>query len=136
MNLRSEKNRRSLVAGFTLLEAIMSLALVGVILGTIYNLSIRSLRVQVEAQQEHELAQMAKAVLDEYLLTYPRMASTGTYKNTWRWQIEERAEPYLEQPANDRVFEIIRVTVRVTRTEGTSEPFEMFTVTARKAKDP
>jgi type II secretory pathway pseudopilin PulG len=110
----------------------LAFGLLGMVLAATYTLSVRSMRHQIEAKQNYELTSMARALLDEHVLTYPAMASSGTYKNTWDWQIKETPQAVLEPTQYDSYFRFVRITAKVKIGAANSEAFELFTVVARR----
>jgi len=124
---------RSRSAGFTLLEAMLAFAMLGMVLTATYSLSIRSMRQQIEARQDYELTAMARALLDEYVLTYPVMPTSGTYKDVWDWRIIEAPQDVLEPTDYDYYFEFVRITALVRKKTFDSAPIELSTVVARRA---
>jgi len=131
--LRFERPSHSRAAGFTLLEAMLAFTMLGMVLATTYSLSVRSMRQQIDARQQYELTAMAHAVLTEYILTYPAMPTSGTYKNMWDWKITETPQGVLEPTDFDHYFEFVRVTAYVTEKASQVNPFELSTVMARRA---
>lgn len=111
----------------------LAFAMLGVVLVTTYSLSVRSIRQQIEARQGYELIEMARAVLDEYVLTYPEMRTSGSYKDTWDWQITEERQEALESTDYDYYFEFVRITAFVKRKASKNEPVELSTIVARRA---
>lgn len=105
------------------------------VLATTYRLSISNVRQQVETKQEYQLAKMARALLDEYVVTYPTMSKTGIYKNMWSWRISETPQEVLEPTDYDHYFSFVRITVEVTPQEGTGQPLSLSTVVARRGPD-
>ena len=133
MSLPSDRSQRSRTAGFTLLEAMLAFAMLGMVLAATYNLSVRAMRHQIEAGEDYELTAMARALLDEYVLTYPAMPTSGTYKDVWEWWIAEAQQPVLDATEYDHYFEFVRITALVKKKSSTSAPLELSTVVARRA---
>ena len=133
MNLHIKRICRAPAHGFTLLEAILAFAVLGMVLAATYSLSVQYMRQQIEAQQDYELTTMARALLDEYTLTYPMMPTSGTYKNAWEWQITEASQEGLASTNFDHHFRFVRITARVKKKETDGTPYELFTVIARRA---
>lgn len=129
----SDRLSRSHSAGFTLLEAMLAFAMLGMVLAATYSLSVRSMRQQIEVRQDYELTAMARAILDEYVLTYPTMPTSGTYKDVWDWQITEAPQDVLEPTDYDYYFEFVRITALVEKKRSDSAPIELSTVVARRA---
>ena len=111
----------------------LAFAIIGMVLATNYSLSVRSMRQQIEARQDYELTAMARTVLVEYVLTYPAMPKSGTYKDTWVWQIKEAPQDVLEPTDHDFYFKFVRITALVKKKTSNSEPHELSTVVARRA---
>jgi prepilin-type N-terminal cleavage/methylation domain-containing protein len=82
----SPRNRQS---GFTLLEALVSLALVALIASGVLRQSGWAGTQQRDRLDRLILTEFARSVLDEYRVTYPSMASTGTFEGAWRWAVTE-----------------------------------------------
>ncbi len=129
----SDRPSRSRTGGFTLLEVMLAFAMLGMVLAATYSLSVRSMRQQIEARQDYELTAMARALLDEYVLTYPAMPTSGTYKDTWDWRITEAPQDVLEPTDYDYYFEFVRITALVKKKMSDSAPIELSTAVARRA---
>lgn len=133
MNLPSSKPKRSHRAGFTILEAMLAFAVLGIVLASVYTISIRSFRHQTDALSDYELSAMARAVLDEYVVTYPAMESSGTYEDRWSWIISEEPQPPLKPTSLDQHFSFVKITASVWVVETDNRPHELSTVVARRA---
>ena len=131
--MRIKHIHRAPICGFTLLEAMLAFAVLGMVLATTYTISVRSIRQQMEARQDYDLTIMARAILDEYVQTYPQMQKSGTYKNTWDWQISEEPQEVLVRTDYDYYYRFIRITVRVEKKETGGKAYSLFTVIARRA---
>ena len=118
--------------GFTTLEAMISVALLGMFLVTAYEISARITRHQADAVVGFQDIAMARAVLDEYSVTYPEMLPSGTYKDTWEWKITETPQPALEPSEYDDLFEFIRVTVEIRRRHSERDPVHYFKVVSKR----
>lgn len=112
MKLPSKRHRNS---GFTLLETLLALACAAIVLGAFYALTIQSSRSLQSAKQTYELSEVARAMLDEYIVTYPMMESKGNYGARWDWYVDERAYVPDHQTSQDHHFEFVEVTVTVSR---------------------
>ena len=132
MKLFSERTRRVRVQGFTLLETMIAMACLGIVLGSIYSLSTNLTRKQLEAKTEYELTMMARALLDEYVVTFPLMPTSGVYKDTWDWVIVENPQDVLEPTMHDHHFDFVAVSVHVKRRGSNQEAQEYYTVVARR----
>ena len=113
----------------------VAFGILGMMLAAAYTTSVRSLRAQNSAIQQHQMTTMARAILDEYIVTYPSMASQGTYKGVWKWSVEEQAATVLETTQYDRFFQFVRVTATVANATSETEPVSLSTVVARRAPD-
>ena len=125
--------RRTPTRGFTLLESMLAFAVLGMVLAATYSLSVRSMVQQTKARQGYELTTMARAILDEYVLTYPKMSTSGTYKNTWEWHITEELQEVLEPTKYDHYFRFVKITAWVQKKITGEVTYELFTVIARRA---
>lgn len=119
--------------GFTILEAMVSFVLLGIFLSLVYSQWSRGIQQQAESKKRYELSAMGDAVLDEYITTYPHMAASGQYMNTWSWKVTETAEAALMATKQDTHFKFVRITVKIRQTGTTDEPFTAFTIVARPA---
>lgn len=129
----SDAPSRGKTRGFSLLEAVLSFAVLGIVLGATYTLSTRSMRHQINAQKDYEQTIMARALLDEYVLTYPAMPNSGVYKNVWQWRIVESPYRPSVPTSQDVFFEYVTVTARTSRIDAPSRSVELSTVVARRA---
>ena len=111
----------------------LAFAMLGMVLAVTYSLSVRSMRQQIEVREEYELTAMARALLDEYVLTYPAMPTSGIYKDAWVWRITEAPQDVLEPTDYDYYFEFVRITALVKKKTSNSVPLELSTVVARRA---
>ncbi|WP_282092530.1 PulJ/GspJ family protein [Epibacterium ulvae] len=131
----SKKPLRSSNAGLTLLEVMLAFAIMGMVLATSYSLSIRLMSQQISTQEEYELSVVARAVLEEYILTYPKMPMFGSYENTWDWRIEEKPQEVLEPTDYDYYFEFIHITAQIRKRNSNTRNLGLSTVVARRAPD-
>lgn len=101
-------------AGFTLLESLLAIVLAALILGSVYSSTSRALKMQADAVAKHEMKLVARAVMDEYLVTYPSTDRPSALGDLWSWTITERAiNP--EQPSpDDKFFDYFKVAVTVS----------------------
>ena len=111
--------QRTQSRGFTLLEAMVAMALLGIVLTTVYSVSANFTRRQADARNEYELTMMARALLDEYRITYPEMATSGVYKGTWEWWISEQPQAVLEPTPYDSHFQFVKISVKIKRKQST-----------------
>ncbi|WP_411053000.1 hypothetical protein [Tritonibacter sp. SIMBA_163] len=111
--------------------AVLSMLLVGV-----YTIVTRSFSQQAGAYRTHEEMLLARALLEEYVTTYPSMTRSGTYKRQWAWSVREEAEQALMPTEADHLFRFIRVTVEVLPVDAQRAPTTLSQVIARKAVAP
>lgn len=117
MKLPSKRHRNS---GFTLLETLLALACAAIVFGAFYALTIQSSRSLQSAKHTYELSEVARAILDEYIVTYPRMETKGSYDARWDWYVEERAYVPDQQTSQDHHFEFVGITVTVSRKDSSN----------------
>ncbi|MDA7425613.1 prepilin-type N-terminal cleavage/methylation domain-containing protein [Thalassococcus lentus] len=131
--LRFDSQPRSNNRGFSLLETLLSMAAVSVVLVSVYSVSAGLIDRQAAAQRDLELAQVARALLDEYVVTFPLSDTAGTYKGTWDWFIREK--PYVpdHKTEQDHLFRFVEVTAQVNRSGSTRAPYVLSTILARRA---
>lgn len=106
--------KRKAQAGFTLLEAMLSFSIAAFVLTGVYTLSIQSLGRKADSASLYERTAFARAILDEYIVTYPEMANSGSYHGHWNWRIiESEATPVLQSDF-DAYFKFIKITAEVS----------------------
>ncbi|WP_424831383.1 type IV pilus modification PilV family protein [Ruegeria sp.] len=127
-----DSSQRKCDRGFSLLEVMIAMACVGLLLTTIYNMSVSLTRKQAEAWMSYENTAMARALLDEFVTTYPQMPTSGNYKSKWDWRITEEMQPASETTEFDNNIELIRVTVEVRRVGAVQDPFYSSVVVSRR----
>jgi len=127
---------RSPRRGFTSFEVMISVALLGLVLVTGYQITSRLTRHQAEAVMGLEEIAMARAVLDEYTVTWPVMPRSGIYKDTWEWTITETPQPVLDRSDYDELFEFRRVSVEIRRKHSDRAPVQYFTVLSKRRERP
>lgn len=121
--------------GFSLLETMLATAILSLVLGATYTLVGRTLNAQAVASQTYQMTSLARAILDEYTVTYPDLDRVGTYRNHWKWQIEEQKHAPLAATEFDRFFEFVEISVSIVPLNSRSQtPVELSTVIARRAK--
>lgn len=126
----TDRNNRS---GFTLLESVLAFAALAIVLTSLYTLTAGAFQRQIEAEADFESAAMARAVLEEYVATYPAMPKVGTYADRWDWQISETPADGLRPTRMDKYFAFIRITAEVRRTGAEGEtPYSLSTIVARR----
>ena len=123
---------RRLQHGFTLLETLMALAVTSLILGAFYALTLQSSRGQSQAILTYEQSEFARALLDEYITTYPQMATTGNYMDTWTWQIREQPYTTEHQTSQDMYFDFVEVTARIATNGEAAESYRLSRIVARR----
>ena len=104
---------RSRVLGFSLLETILAFSILVVVLISIYSVVFGGFKRQTLAETQYELTMMARAVLDEYVVTYPEMPREGIYKDMWVWTITEERVEGLRPTSMDAYFEFFEIKAQV-----------------------
>lgn len=134
--MRSKPRLRSKTSGFSLLEALIAMSLLSFVLGITYTVALRSIQQQNSARVNYELLAMARAVLDEYVATYPTTPMSGSYKGTWVWRITEtKIDPVLESEFN-RFYQFVDIEIEVSR-DGLNETSQSLSqVVSRRAQNP
>ena len=127
---------RNFRRGFTSFEVMVSVALLGLVLVTGYQITARIARHQADAVMDLEEIAMARAVLEEYTVTWPAMPRSGIYRDTWEWTITETLQPVLERSDYDELFEFIRVTVAIRRKNSDRDPVKYFMVMTKRREGP
>jgi len=111
------------------------MASLGMVLGMVYNVTTYLARKQMDAQAQYQLTMMARAILDEYTVTYPKMRSSGVYKGIWEWEVTEAPQDVLEPTQLDSYFSFVNVSVSLRDIESGRELREFYTVVARRGYD-
>ena len=130
MSLRS---KRSQTRGFILLDAMVAFAVLSILLVAVYTITTRSFSQQAEGYRIHEETLLARALLDEYVTTYPSMTRSGTYMRQWAWSVHEETEQALIPTETDHLFRFIRITVEVVPVGAQRDPTTLSQVIALKA---
>lgn len=125
-----ELQSRSKNAGFSLLEVVLAIGLTGLVLGGVYSIGVTGYRQQTRAMADLELAEVARAFLDEYRVTYPLFPETGTYKGIWGWSVTETPHSSLEATSIDPYFDFREVTLTAYQIGNPERSYAMSTVIA------
>lgn len=133
--MRFDIARRKKRRGFTLLEVVVALALLGMVLGSAYTISVNGFRQQDSALRDLERAVVARALLDEYSVTWPQMSTEGVYRGRWVWAITESSRPGLQPTELDRYFDFREVAVTVHRVGSENAGTTLTTVLARRSSE-
>ncbi|WP_395541053.1 prepilin-type N-terminal cleavage/methylation domain-containing protein [Neotabrizicola sp. sgz301269] len=81
---------RKRCAGFSLLEVLVSLAVVSLMLGAIMAI-LPQQAVQARVRLDRLVAtEFAYSLIEEYRVTFPQMAAEGQDATGWSWRISER----------------------------------------------
>ncbi|WP_082015894.1 type II secretion system protein [Leisingera sp. ANG-M7] len=120
--------------GFTLLETVLAFAVLGMVLSGLYTVSARSAGRLADARNTYLASEFARSMLDQYILATPPPSSSGTYRQTWDWEITEQRLGGLQPSSLDKHFAFYEVSVVVTR-HGLSDtrPAVLSRTVARKA---
>jgi prepilin-type N-terminal cleavage/methylation domain-containing protein len=119
-------------AGFTLLECMVAFAAASIILVVSISVIVEGLSKQAAGEREVLALALARALLDEYVHTYPLMASSGVYSEKWAWYIEEKRVRGLRETMLDERFEFVEVTSFVSLFGSPGETaFSLSAVVAR-----
>lgn len=134
MKLPFKLRRRKSQAGFTLLETLLSFAIVSLVLAAGYTAASQLSVKQTELRQKFLATEFARAVLEEYLAEGTSLDTTGRYKDAWAWEISETPVPGFFTTSLDDQFDFLRVTSKVSIL-GKSQPqfVELHRVIARRS---
>jgi len=103
----------------------------GVALASVYAVAFNILDQQTKTRLVAERTAFARAMLDEYVATWPDTPQSGVYADIWEWRIEERPQPRLTPTALDRYFDFQKLTITVRDSGGESN---LSTVIARRVE--
>ena len=131
--MHSDRFARSRVSGFTLFEAMVALAVLGLVMTASLKATAYMAARQAEAFQDHAMVSFARAILDEYIVTGELMKRSGTYKDTWQWQITETGFQPTVSTDYDQNFSFIEITVLVSKLDQPTRPAKLSTIVARRA---
>ena len=131
---RSPAKVRCRKLGFTLFEVLLALAAIALVLSAGYQIASWSLTAKVAAERRYEMTAMGRAILDEYVVTYPAMEPSGLYADTWQWGVTEQLVEPLVPTEMDRHFKFREVTVTVSDLRTDLPPVILTTVVARRAR--
>jgi prepilin-type N-terminal cleavage/methylation domain-containing protein len=84
-------NEREHTKGFTLLEVLVSLAVVSIFLGSTINLISTGFQNYEFARAQLQTEQVASAILYEYVITDALIGTSGVYKDKWVWEIDSQS---------------------------------------------
>jgi len=132
--LHSNSQKRNSRFGFTLLETMISLGVLGLVLAASYSIATRSMVAQSRTDTAHLEAAMARAILEEYIVTYPLLGQNGIYQNKWHWSVSEAVQPPITSTNFDRYFDLIKITATVVEQENRSPSYSLSTVVTRRAE--
>ncbi|WP_299749688.1 type II secretion system protein [uncultured Tateyamaria sp.] len=124
---------RPLRSGFTLLESMAAFAISAIALVALIAIVTQSVGGQATSTRQYADASFARAILEEYIVTYPRLPRKGMYKQVWQWTIIERPAERLRVSQFDSDFDLVEVAVRVTRVELPTSAFTLKRVVARRS---
>jgi len=136
MKLYSDYPGRVRTKGFMLLETLVALSCIGMVLIAVYSISSRQSQNQADARMDLELSMMARALLDEFSTTYPEMATSGVYKETWKWEITEKPQNTLTSTDQDHHFEFVDIRLSLSRIGSARNAQSFGIVTARRKPGP
>lgn len=120
--------------GFTLIEAVISFAILGLILTGLFSIGLRAVTAEDRAQAKFERLEVARAVLDEYLITKGANGTTGEIGNRWAWAVTERGAGPPQKTSQDHHFRFLRVEIAVWPVTETKDQAEtLSSVIARRA---
>ncbi len=100
--------------GFSILEALIATALAAVLGAAVLAMIIGTAATPNAAQERLDATETARSLLEEYVITYPRMEETGTYGTRWTWQIVETPVPPLQPSRYDTVVTPVLVALTLT----------------------
>lgn len=128
-------NQRSLSSGVSLLETLLALGVLSLVLSAGYSLMSSIFLNHAKASHQLSQSELAYAVLTEFSVTYPQMASSGKLGEQYTWSVT--TTPY-EMSRSDEIRLNARwlkfvVSVRETGTE--SVPFTAQTILAVGAQE-
>lgn len=104
--------RRRAASGFTLLEVLLAFAMLTTVTGATLQVTSATLRDNAIRLERAWLAELARSVAEEHLVTRPAAGLQGSLLGSvsdWHWRIEERparAEPGLPPEALGRIVEV------------------------------
>lgn len=120
-------------AGFTLFETLLAFAmfagLAGVVALAVFDMVDRQGRMAARIEAD----EAARALLTEYVETWPAMVEEGTYRDRWRWRIEEVALPREDLRDVGLTLDVIRVEIAIEDLSGPGRS-RLVTATVRRAE--
>jgi prepilin-type N-terminal cleavage/methylation domain-containing protein len=135
MKLPFEDAIRRRSTGLSLIEVIVSLAVFSIGMVAVYNAAAGTYSRQSNVSAKHSKTIMARAILEEYTLTYPTMERSGVYKNKWQWSVEE--SPYLSEGMDvpQDKLRLVQVSVKVWSADTeVPKPISLETVVTRNQR--
>lgn len=82
--------RCSSSAGFSLFEAMISLAVFALATTAVLTLLSTSARLQSKVHSSYLRAELAKSISDQYRVVGPSLGTEGTEAERWHWTVVER----------------------------------------------
>jgi len=114
----------------------LSLAILGMVLAGVFTAASQSMAQLSLAQRNLSDSEMARALIEEYLVTFPAMASSGTYQETWQWQMKEEPANGLSLTTENETIKFVKITAAVERLNfAQTRPFSLSVITARRANN-
>jgi type II secretory pathway pseudopilin PulG len=101
--------------GFTLLETLIAFSVMALIVGGLTGLFAWATTQQNQRFQRLLLSEFAASVLEEYAMSYPAMADTGSADGGWSWAVVEEPVTPDEGTVLGQQITYLRLTARVWR---------------------
>lgn len=127
-------SRRALKSGFTLLEVLVSFAIVVLVMITVMETFAWSTIKQAEGVHDLWLKEFGESVLTEYSGAGPEMPLDGAEPGGWSWHLSEHEITPSSQGAVDLGLYYIQLTARVWNTARPDLTSEAIAVVARRSR--
>jgi general secretion pathway protein I len=118
--MRSKVGDHKRQTGFTLLEVVVALAIMGLGVVTVLEVFSAGLRLGSRSREKTEAIVQGQAVMDELLArpVMPEGAEEGTREDGRRWRV--RVSPVRQEPLSDSTFnwELQEVTLEMRSPDG------------------
>ena len=122
---------RTANSGFTLLEALIALALLVLVLSTAIPAVTGAAARQAGRLNALHATEFAASVFEEYRVTFPQMETVGEDESGWNWQIAETPVAPDGRTSLDSAMQLIEMRLTVWHRDRTANKYDFTSLVAR-----